>query len=75
MKLYDNFSGLAVAIIISTIGAIVAAASAFVLIMFVGAKLFNDELSYGIPLAFGPPVTIITSIVVFVVIFRKIRSI
>jgi len=64
MKLYNDFSGIAVAIIISTIGAIVAAASAFVLIMFVGARLFNDELSYGIPLAF----------VVFVVIFQKIRS-
>jgi hypothetical protein len=75
MKLYDDFAGLAVALIISTIGAIVAAGSAFLLTIFVGARLFKGELSYGIPLFFGPLVTAIAGLAVFVVIFRKIRSV
>ncbi len=74
MKLYYDFSGLAVAIVISTIGAVTAGGSAFILTIFVSAKLINGEMSYGVPLAVGPPFAIIVAIVVFIVIFRRMRS-
>jgi hypothetical protein len=74
MKLYDDFAGFAVAILISIFGAIATAGAAFLLTIFIGARFFNDELSYGIPFMFGLPAAIIVGVTAFALIFRKIRS-
>jgi hypothetical protein len=47
---------------------------AYVSLIFIGAKLFNDEASYGVPLSLGPPIAIITGAVVFAIVLRKMRS-
>ena len=74
MKLFDDFSARALALLISTVSAVVAAGCAFLSTIFIGAKLFNGEMSYGVPLSLGPPIAIITGAVVFFVVFRKMRS-
>ncbi len=74
MKLHGDFAGLAVAILISTFGAVVTAGGTFLLTIFIGARFFHDELSYGMPLMFGPLVAIAGGVAAFVLIFRKIRS-
>ena len=74
MKPFDDFSGRALAALISTVSAVVAAGSAFVSTIFIGAKLFNGEASYGVPLSLGAPIAIITGAAVFFVVFRKMRS-
>ena len=74
MKLFADFSARALALLISTVSAVVAAGCAFVSTVFIEAKLFNDEASYGVPLSLGTPIAIITGAVVFFVVFRKMRS-
>jgi hypothetical protein len=64
----------AAALALSLVGAVLAAMAGLFLIIFVGAKLFRDEWSYGIPLAFGIPVALIAGIATFVIVFRKVRS-
>lgn len=60
MKLFDNLSARTLALLISAISGVVAAGCAFVSTISIGAKLFNDEMSYGVPLSVGPPIAIIT---------------
>ena len=74
MKLFNDLSARAVALLVSTVSAVLAAGCAFLLIIVVGARFFRDEMSYGIPLALGPLIAIITAAVVFFVVFRKMRS-
>ena len=74
MKLFNDFSAMALALLISTVSAVVAAGCAFVSIIFIGATFINGEMSYGLPLALGPPIAAITAAVVFFVVFRKMRS-
>lgn len=74
MKLFDEFSAWALALLISTVSAIVAAGCAFVSTIFIGANLINGEASYGVPLLVGPPIAIITGAIVFFAVFRKFRS-
>jgi type IV secretory pathway VirB2 component (pilin) len=74
MKIFDDFSATTLALLISVISGVVAAGCAFVSTIFIGAKLFNGEMSYGVPLSVGPPIAIITGGVVFFVVFRKMRS-
>jgi hypothetical protein len=50
MKLFDDFSARGLALLVSTVSAVVAAGCAFVSTIFIGAQLFNDEMSYGVPL-------------------------
>jgi hypothetical protein len=74
MKLLDDFSARTLALLISAICGVVAAGCAFLSTMFMGAKLINGEMSYGVPLSVGPPIAIITGAVVFFAVFRKMRS-
>lgn len=74
MKLFDDFSAVALALLISTVSAIVAAGCAFVSTIFIGAKFFHGEISYGVPLSLGLPIAIIAAAVAFFVVFRKMRS-
>jgi hypothetical protein len=54
MKLFDDFAATALALLISAVSAVLAALLAYVSLIFIGAKLFNDEASYGVPLSLGP---------------------
>lgn len=74
MKLFDDFSARTLAVLISAMSAAVAAACSFFLTVFIGAKFFNGEMSYGIPLSAGPPIAILAGAVVFFAVFRKMRS-
>ena len=74
MKLFEDLSAKAIAAAVSALSGIMAAGCAFLSVIFVSAKLLKSEMSYGLPLAIGPPIAIITGIVVFVVVFRKMRS-
>jgi len=74
MRLFDDFSAKALAILISTVSAIVGAGCAFVSTIIIGAKFFHGEMSYGVSLSLGPPIAIITAAVVFFIVFRKMRS-
>jgi hypothetical protein len=74
MSLFDDLSAKTLAILISTVSAVVAAGFAFLSIIIIGAKFFHGEMSYGVPLSLGPPIAIITAAVVFFVVFRKMRS-
>jgi hypothetical protein len=74
MRPLDDLSAIALALLIATVCAIVAAGCTFVSAIFVGAKFFHDEMSYGVPLALGPPLAIVTGAVVFFFVFRKMRS-
>lgn len=74
MRPFDDFSAKAAALLIATVSAFVAAGCAFVSSIFVGAKFFHDEMGYGVPLALGPPLAIVTGAVVFFFVFRKMRG-
>ncbi|MBZ5645498.1 MAG: hypothetical protein LAO19_22315 [Acidobacteriia bacterium] len=74
MKLFDDLPARTLALIISAVSALLAAGCAFFATIVIGAKFFHDEMSYGIPLALGPPVAIITALTVFFIVFRKMRS-
>ena len=74
MKFFDDFSARTLAVLISTMSAVVAAGCAFFSTVFIGAKFFNGEMSYGVPLSVGPPIAIITGAAVFFAVFRKMRS-
>jgi type IV secretory pathway VirB2 component (pilin) len=74
MKPFGDISATTLALLISSISGAVATGCAFVSTIFIGAKLFNDEMSYGVPLSVGLPIAIITGAVVFFAVFRKMRS-
>jgi hypothetical protein len=74
MKPFDDFSARTLAVLISVMSAAAAAGCAFFLTVFIGAKFFNGEMSYGIPLSLGPPIAILAGAVAFFVVFRKMRS-
>ena len=63
-----------VAVVLSTISAILAAVIVFVLTIVIGGIFIKGEMSYGFPLAVGSPSATITGVVVFVMVYRKIRS-
>ena len=74
MRPFDDFSARTLALLIATVCAIVVAGCAFVSVIFVGAKFFHDEMSYGVPLALGPAISIVTGAVIFFFVFRKMPS-
>ena len=74
MKPFDDLSASALALFISLVSAVVAGGCAFISTIFIGAKFFKGEASYGIPLSLGPPIAIITGAVVFFIVYRKMRS-
>jgi hypothetical protein len=74
LRVLERIEGTVIPIAVSTIAASVAMVAVFVLVIFVGVKLFSDELTDGVPLDIGVPFAIITGAVVFVWTFRKMRS-
>ncbi len=75
MKLFEGIGESAVALIVSAATAFLAAVATIVIMVFIGARFFWGESSYGFSLAFGPPVALIVGIAVFILLFRKIRSV
>jgi hypothetical protein len=61
------------ALIVATLVAPFAAFGAWLLTIFVGAKFFRGEWSYGIPLAFGIPAALVAGVAAFLIVFRKLR--
>lgn len=64
----ENVAALAVAMAVAALASL----GAWVATIFIGAKFFRDEWSYGIPMVFGIPAALLAGVVVFVAIFRKL---
>ncbi len=64
----DNVAALAVATAIAGFASL----GAWIATIFIGAKFFRDEWTYGIPMAFSIPAALLAGVVAFVVIFRKL---
>jgi hypothetical protein len=62
------------ALVLAAIAAVFAALGAWVSTIFVGAKFFRDEWSYGIPMAFGLPAAMVAAVAVFLVVFKKLSK-
>jgi len=60
-------------VLVSLVAAGFAALGACVLTIFIGAKFFRDEWSYGIPLLFGVPAGVVAGVAIFLLVFRKLR--
>jgi hypothetical protein len=73
MKLFEESQDLVIPVVLSGIAAILAAIAGFVMTIFIGAKLFSGEMSYGISLLFCLPVALVSGVAVFITIFRKLR--
>jgi hypothetical protein len=75
MKIFDELGESVIALLASAAVALVSAICAWVLVTFIGAKLFRGQMSYGVGLMFGPLAALVGGGAVFIVLFRKFRSI
>jgi hypothetical protein len=75
MRIFDELGESVIALLAAAAVAIISAICAWVLVTFIGAKLFSGEMSYGVGLVFGPLAALLVGGAVFVVLFRKVRSI
>ena len=73
MRLFERIEENLGALTIATIAAAFAAFGAWLLTIFIGAKLFLGEWGYGIPLAFGVPAALVAGVAVFMIVFGKLR--
>jgi hypothetical protein len=72
MKIFEWFEDNVAALAVATAIAGFASLGAWIATIFIGAKFFRDEWTYGIPMAFGIPAALLAGVVAFVVIFRKL---
>ncbi len=72
MKIFEWFEDNVAALGVATVIGGFASLGAWFATIFVGAKFFRDEWTYGIPMAFGIPAALLAGVVAFVVIFRKL---
>jgi hypothetical protein len=75
MKIFDELGESVIALLAAAAAALVSAVCTWFLVIFIGAKLFSGEMSYGVGLLFAAPAALIVGGIVFVVLFREIRSI
>jgi hypothetical protein len=73
VNLFEGIEDLVIPVVLSAIAAILAAIAGFVLTIFIGARFFPGEMSYGIPLSLGVPSALVSGVVAFVAIFQKLR--
>ena len=73
MEIHERIEENIVPLVVSALAAVFAALGAWVLTIFIGAKLIRGEWSYGFPLAFGVPVALVAGGVAFLLVFRKLR--
>lgn len=72
MRVLERFDENLGALVVSVIVAGLASIGAWFLTIFVGAKSFRDEWSYGIPLAFGIPAALVAGVTAFLIVFKKL---
>jgi hypothetical protein len=75
MSVFEGIGESIVALLVSAAAAVVVAIVFFVGVGFIGLKFFSGESSYGVGLAFGPPIAVVAGISTFILLFRKIRSV
>ena len=73
MRIFEWIEDNLAAFVVATIAALLSSLCGYVLMTVIPAKLLHDEWSYGIPLLFGIPVAIVVGVVVFLLVFRKLR--
>ena len=61
------------ALVVAVIASVFASLGAVLTVIVFSAEFVRGEWSYGIPLAFGLPVAVVAGIVVFLVVFGKLR--
>jgi hypothetical protein len=71
MRILERFEENLGALVVSVIVAGFASIGAWFLTIFIGAKFFRDELSYGIPLALGIPAALVAGVTAFIIVFMK----
>ena len=74
MRPFEDVGEKTVAFIVAIAAAVISMIVTFVGVLFLGARLFSGEASYGFGLAYGPVVSLITGAITFVLAYRKIRS-
>ena len=72
MRVLERFEENLGALVVSVIVAGFASIVGWFLTIFVGAKFFRDEWSYGIPLAFGIPAGLVAGVTAFIIVFKKL---
>jgi hypothetical protein len=61
------------ALVLATAAAVFGTIGGWVSTIFIGAKFFRDEWTYGIPMFFGIPAAVLAGVAAFIIIFRKLR--
>jgi hypothetical protein len=74
MKVLQWIEEEAGALVTATIAAVLGAIGSFLLTIFVGAKFVRDEFGARFGIMPGLPVALITAVMVFVVVFVRVRS-
>jgi hypothetical protein len=74
MKILEWIEEEAVALLVATIAAVFGATGALLLTMFVGAKFVQGEFGAWFGILPGFPVALIVGVVVFVIVFLRMRS-
>ena len=75
MRAFDDIGESVLALVVSSLSAVIAGAAGFFFAAFIGAKFTKGEGGYGFALMFCLPVAIAAGVWVFIWSFRKIRSI
>ncbi len=70
---FENFGETILAVVMASFAAVFAAAATAIALMWIGARLFSGEASYGFGLGLGPPAALVAGVVAFVWVFRKMR--
>jgi hypothetical protein len=73
MSPFQGIDDAVIPAIAAAVTAILTAILVFGLALFVGARVFVGESSYGIPMMLGLPAASIAGVLVFIFIFRKLR--
>jgi hypothetical protein len=73
MDLFDNFGETILAVVMAAAAAVLSALATEVAVIWIGARLFKGESSYGFGLSVGPPLAIAAGIAIFIWVFRKMR--
>jgi hypothetical protein len=74
MKMLEYVAELIFPLIVSAAAAVAAALITFLAVVDVGATLFSGEASYGVGLGLGPVAALVTGVLAFVFVFRKMRG-
>jgi hypothetical protein len=74
MKIFERIEEEAGPLVVATIAAVLSAVGAFLLTMLVGAKFVRGEFGAWFGVMPGAPVALIAGVVIFVIVFLRVRS-